>query len=758
VKRLISTLCLLLCLVLLFAGCSTETDVPQQTRQETQGDTQQETQEEIQQETTEEVIPTDAEIQKAIDLGFVPESLQGDYDSKITYGHFCGILDNFVSVMFPDSLEEWKTTSQKYRQHTKKLMSRMEGALVLLYAAECVGVDDVGFRYYIPLEELIADDVDFYEGVTWDYQLLPDIRKPYYNETIANSEYVWRCGLDYADNAKFFVEYMSYGNGKTYFDYDERYSLNLGEAFTRGDAIRAVERLYENARFAQYVPVVEVSCTVSDDALALGANLPAVSPQQLPDWKGYTVIFGRETAIWGAGMLYDKEYIEVLGELGFDFIRAPLDSRMIFNGSDMTMVNPAYLETMDDLIEYCAEEGIHVCFDLHDMPGFYTGGDDSKITLWHDEEAQNIFVEFWRFMAEYYKDVPTNLLSFNLLNEPHDMNEGPSDKVYSEIMLRAIDAIRETSPERLIFADMLGAFWGTPVQGLANAQVVQTIHPYFLQDGTEQWSAPIINGAIQRQNGVLTLNGDFPAGTKITAAIETVCGGSTFHIEADGTSVASMELGTEAPGESGCIRIREEGTPYEVRDYDNASFAGELATDCQQIKLVQKGGWWYHLKSITIETGAYTVSIVANRRMLPNQTVPTLTIDQSGNVSAKEEGTLIVQPREWIESAFRSYREFTEETGTPIMVQEFGFNDTIDYQATLAAADDLLSVLDAYDVPWCSWYGNYGPVLDVREYQYSELFPGYPSGGMREGAEYKPVSENYMIDTGLMEVFQKYMK
>ena len=52
-------------------------------------------------------LPPDAEIQKAIDLGFVPEALQGRYDSPITYAEFCGILDGFLSVLFPDSLEEW---------------------------------------------------------------------------------------------------------------------------------------------------------------------------------------------------------------------------------------------------------------------------------------------------------------------------------------------------------------------------------------------------------------------------------------------------------------------------------------------------------------------------------------------------------------------------------------------------------------------------------------------------------------------------
>ena len=747
-KRLKATLCLLLCLILLLSGCGKETDVPQQTQQETQG--------EIQQEITEEVITTDTEILKAIDLGFVPESLQGDYDSQISYAEFCNILDNFVSVMFPDALPDWKDTSGNYRD-ANDLMSRMEGALVLLYSAECCGIDAIGYEYNIPLEDLIADNVDFYEGITWNYPLLPDISKPYHNETLANSEnYSWRCGLDYADNAKRFVEYMSYGSGKTYFDYDERYSLNLGGVFTRGDAIRAVERLYENARFVPYVSVEQLSCTVSDSTIALGANMPEVSWQQLPDWRGYTVGPGNWNAGHGAGMLYEKEGVEVLSALGFNFVRAPLDSRMIFNGSDMTMVNPAYLETMDDLIDYCAEEGIHVCFDLHDMPGFYTGGDDSQITLWDDPETQKIFVEFWRFMAEYYKDVPANLLSFNLLNEPHSMDGGPSDAVYSEIMLKAIDAIREITPERLIFADMLGVVQGVPVQGLSNAQIVQTVHPYFLKDGTTQWPANVINGFVHRNNGVLTLNGQFPAGTVVEASIGAVHGDTMFHIKADGQSISQLHIGTESVGENGCTYIGEQGTGGEFRNYEDVVLSAELTNACSQIQLIQEDGWWYNVDKLIVNTDSYSVVIMANQSVVTDETAPIITIDEFGNVSAKKPETVCVQSRQWLEDVFESYRKFTEETGTLVMVQEFGFNETIDYQATLAAADDFLSILDAYNIPWCSWTSNFGPVLDNRDHQWSNTFWNWSL--VREGANYKMASDNWMIDTGLMEVYQKYMK
>lgn len=733
-------LCLLLSFTMilgLLSGCGGGSDTPQ----------------ESQAEKTETAV--DEEIQTAIDLGLVPETLQGDYDAQISYTEFCGILDNFTSLMFPDALSSWEDVSANYRD-ADDLMSRMEGALVLLYAAECSNIDAVGYEYNIPLEDIVADDVDFYEGVTWDYPLLPDSTQIYYDETIANSEhYSWRCELDYYDNAKRFVEYMSYKNGKTFFDYDERYSLNLGSPFTRGAAIRAVERLYENARFAQYVPAEQVSCTVSEAGIALGSEMPKASWQELPAWRGYSVGPGNWNAGHGAGMHYEKELIEVLGAQGFNFVRVPLDSRTIFKGSDMSQVNPAYLETMDDLVGYCAEAGIHVCFDLHDMPGFYTGGDDSKITLWDDEETQELFAAFWRFLAKYYKDVPSNLLSFNLLNEPHDAYGTLSDEVYSDVMLKAIDAIREVTPERLIFADTLGVTQGVPVQGLKDAQVVQTVHPYFLQDGTPAWPAYGINGFIHRNNGVLTINGAFPAGTTVAANIVAVHADSTFCLNADGKVITSINLGTEAVGENGCIAIGEKGTGGEYRDYEGVLLTGELTEACSQIVLTQENGWWYSLQSLEITTDAYSVTITADSSAVPDETAPILSISANGEVASQNGNTLVYKSREWLEGIFQSYQDFTKETGTQIMVHEFGFNESIDYQATLAAADDFLSVLEAYNIPWCSWFSNFGSVMDNREYEWYSRFWGMLL--KRDGAEYKMVSENWMIDTGLMEVYQKYM-
>ncbi len=342
---------------------------------------------------------------------------------------------------------------------------------------------------------------------------------------------------------------------------------------------------------------------------------------------------------------------------------------------------------MDRLLEYGAENGVHVCFDLHDMPGFRTNDDSAPNTLFTDEAAQALFVEFWRFLADWYKEVPSSLLSFNLLNEPHPADgEELTDEAYSALMRRAIDAVRESSPDRLIFVDMLDIPMGTPVYGLADAQVVQSAHLYFLPDGTQSWPCYFINGFIHRDAGTLSLQGDFPAGTELSFLFDSVHLNSRFTVIAGGKTAASLSLGGEAAGENGCLEIGEAGTEGEWRRCDGAELAVTLPEDCTAVELRQEGGGWYQMRSFTVKTDAYTARFAADAALAPDEGVPALTLDGDGTASAEKEETL-AGPSTVLEERCRSYQTFTQETGTPVMVQEFGFNNTLPHPVVLDAAE-----------------------------------------------------------------------
>lgn len=697
----------------------------------------------------------DAEFLAAVEAGLAPEEWLKELDTVISYAELCSMLDAFADSVFPDRAGAWAGVCAKYHD-AEDAMSRMEGALVLFYFAECTGLDSIGYEYNIPLWDLAPANVDINEGVTWEYPLLPDTTLPYFNQTLADSEnYSWRCGLDYRDNVNRFIQCFSYGNGKTYFDYDENFSQNLGEALIREDAVKAVERLYETAQFAVYTPAEYSKSTVSEEALRLAAQMPRATDKELPYWTGYSLQGRSWCAGYGIGVRYEKEEIDVLAAQGFNFVRAPLDFHDIFRGTDTSEVNEAFLQNMDRLIEYCAENGVHICFDLHDMPGFTTGGDDAKIRLFDDEALQRIFVDFWTVLARRYQDIPSSLLSFNLLNEPHDKEE-LTDVVYSELMKKAIHAIRGVSEDRLIFVDMLEAVNGVPVYGMIDEHVVQTIHPYYLANGTREWPAYIINGFIHRSNGELRLKGSFKKGDSLSVEFTGVHAASVFTAYADGVPAAEYRLGTEQPGENHCIGIGEEGTGGEFRSYEGAIWDITLPEDCSEIRIGQEDGWWYQVKDLLLKTGGSSIHVTDNGWFVPDGGAPVLSVGTGGTLSAENKETLGVQSREWVEEYIRKYLDFTAETGVLVMVQEFGYDPSNDYQATLHSADDFLAVLQANGMPWCSWSSSLGPIIDQREVAWYRLAASDDSL-LRKEAEYINGSENWLLDTVLLEVFQKHM-
>ncbi len=699
---------------------------------------------------------TSEEIIVAIDVGLVPEKLQNNYNKQISFEEFTSLVDNFYSIMYPEQLNQWKELSEHYRT-SDQLMSRMDGMLVFLYAAQCAQIDAIGYEYNIPVEDHFIQmnpEKDFWEGMTYNQELLPDAYELYYNDILANSEhYSWRCEYPYINNAVWFAQCFSYGNGSTYFDYDDNYSFGFGNDFTRKEAIIAVERLYETARYAIYIPLEDVSCQVSENAIEKGNTLPAASYNNLPDWKGHTIINCVEKIVSGGSIHFEEEEVLAIAEYGFNFVRVPLDFSLLFDGTNTNVVCTAYLESMDKLVNWCAESGIHICFDLHDMPGFTTNSDDSDDILFEDATTQKLFIKFWEVLAEHYKDVPSNLLSFNLLNEPHAREDELSEAKYASVMLPAIDKVLEISPDRLIFIDMLGVTDGKPVEYLSKAKVAQAFHPYFIS-GNMTWPANGINGFIHKDNGELILNGSFKEGAKLSFSIDMAHATSSLNVAADGVPVASFEIGGETVGENGCIGIHEQGTGGECRSYENKVYNIVLNEPCAQLRIMQNGdGCWYSIGDVSIEDEKGTVRI-SSSEFVASEVVPELTIDIDGIVTAKCKETLVVLNRDALKDTFSNYTEFSQRTGQAIMVQEYGCELSVNNEVALNAMDDLLSVLTELDIPWCSWHSTFG-VLINEDTEKIEAARG--NSMMRDGANYEYNEKGFYVCTDMLDVVQKYM-
>lgn len=189
----------------------------------------------------------------------------------------------------------------------------------------------------------------------------------------------------------------------------------------------------------------------------------------IPRWRGFN-IQGKFMA--DEEERFREEDFRWIADWGFNFVRLPMDYRC-WTGDDWLDFKEDALEEIDQAIEYGRKHRIHVSLNFHRAPGFTVANPPEPTDLWTDEQTQDVFVQHWRRFAERYEGIPGEMLSFDLVNEPVDV----SNEDYAEIVRRAVEAIHEADPDRLVFAN--GTFYGqNPVPEIADLDCAQSTRGY----------------------------------------------------------------------------------------------------------------------------------------------------------------------------------------------------------------------------------------------------------------------------------------
>lgn len=171
--------------------------------------------------------------------------------------------------------------------------------------------------------------------------------------------------------------------------------------------------------------------------------------------------------------------LDFLSEEGFNFVRLPTDYRYFISDESTFSPDENNLEILDTYIKECADRGLHFNFCLHRAPGYCINRPYSKENLWQSEKMQDRFVTLWQRFAERYRNVPAEVLSFDLVNEPNAMPSNPgTEEDYARLARRTVEAIRKISPHRPITAD--GFHVGNkPVLSLSDLDLTQSGRGYF---------------------------------------------------------------------------------------------------------------------------------------------------------------------------------------------------------------------------------------------------------------------------------------
>jgi endoglucanase len=172
-----------------------------------------------------------------------------------------------------------------------------------------------------------------------------------------------------------------------------------------------------------------------------------------------------------------------MAEWGFNFVRLPMDYRCWTIDGDYYRIDEKVLKEIDYAIEYGKRYGIHVNINFHRAPGYCINPPLEQLNLWRDKEALEACAYHWRIFTERYKEIPKELLSFNLVNEPLsddlDKKRGATMPEYKLFVTTMLRAIRETDETRLVIADGLMTKYNyKPIIGVDDPLLGQSFHMY----------------------------------------------------------------------------------------------------------------------------------------------------------------------------------------------------------------------------------------------------------------------------------------
>ncbi len=153
----------------------------------------------------------------------------------------------------------------------------------------------------------------------------------------------------------------------------------------------------------------------------------------------------------------ERDFAQIAGA-GFDHIRLPVNPELLGFHLDQKP-GSLDLKAVDAALAMAVKYHLAVILDIHPSGTFMD-------KLEKNASAEENFIGLWDVLARHYdeKNYPPSQLSFELLNEPHYY---PAEKHYAEFMQNLMNAIRQSSPQRLI---VIGAPHGSSLDGLLSMQ------------------------------------------------------------------------------------------------------------------------------------------------------------------------------------------------------------------------------------------------------------------------------------------------
>lgn len=488
----------------------------------------------------------------------------------------------------------------------------------------------------------------------------------------------------------------------------------------------------------QYLIIGVLMATAAITAGRVFAQLPDPTPEKLPVWRGFNLLEKFIKGSPGSGP-YKEDDFRLIAEWGFNFVRLPLDYRFWIKNGDWTQIDEAAFADLDQAVAFGRKYNIHVCMNFHRAPGYTVARPAESSDLWTDPEAQRLCAMHWAYFARRYKGVPNSHLSFNLLNEPANI-DGPT---YLKVVEKLAAAIRAEDPNRLIIAD--GLQWGrSPCQELRPLRIAQATRgyePFGLThymaswvEGADQWPrpewpAPILGGGYLFSpskpdlHSPVTLTAELYEPATLTITVGTVSRQARLVVQREGQEIWAQDF-APGPGEGPWKEVvfKSEWNSYQNiydRPYEVSLPAGRYT-----LTLDNTRGDWLTLTglALTSANGKHAALTLRPRWGQPNE--PISVASSAGGCTFQ---AVRRQDADWLwNDHYACWSDF-RENGSGAMVGEWGAHNQTPHEVTLCWMEDVLKTFRRAGMGWALWNfrGSFGIMDSGRADVQYEDFHGH---------------------------------
>lgn len=176
---------------------------------------------------------------------------------------------------------------------------------------------------------------------------------------------------------------------------------------------------------------------------------------------------------------YAKEHFEtwntaqdiaLIKAMGFDHVRLSVNPQPMFRHKQADRIPADYLGYLDSAVKMILDHDLAVIIDIHPDSNF-------KEKLAADNDFVEQFSDYWRALARHYSSTNTELVSFEILNEPEFRDRYRWQGVQAKLAV----AIREGAPQHTII--VAGAYWSSESEllffdPLHDANIIYNFHFY----------------------------------------------------------------------------------------------------------------------------------------------------------------------------------------------------------------------------------------------------------------------------------------